>query len=489
MGLDGDETMSKNAALKQIRTYLEDGGFERELARRVAYRSVSLGDANANDLLAYLEEAIRPDLEAIGFVCRYLENPVAGGAPFLLADRTESPHALTLLTYGHGDVVPGDDDRWAPGLSPWLLTQRDGAWYGRGVADNKGQHTINMAALREVIAARGGQLGFNVKVLLELGEERSSPGLRQVCTQHRDALRADVFIASDGPRVSKDRPTLFLGSRGHVLFELECAPREGGLHSGNWGGIMKNPAVVLANAIASLVDGRGRITVPGLLPPPMPEPVREALSQLVVDSRSLGRTIDENWGEPGMTAAERLLGWNTLEVLTLHAGNPAKPANAIPPSARAHCQLRFVVGTAWERVESIVRQHLDEAGFEDVQVRLQRGSPATRLDPASPWVSWAKHAIGMVTGAAPAVVPNLGGTVPNDAFSAILGLPTVWIPHSYPGCRQHAPDEHLPLSVVREGLAMMVSVFWELGEAGARTASRQHRASFSPDGGHAAQEP
>lgn len=79
-------------------------------------------------------------------------------------------------------------------------------------------------------------------------------------------------------------------------------------------------------------------------------------------------------------------------------------------------------------------------------------------------------------GTEPAVVPNLGGTVPNDVFSDILGRPTVWNPHSYPGCKQHAANEHLPLSIVEQGLAMMVSVFWELGEPSAGEAREKHRA-------------
>lgn len=470
------DAMKRNALENTDRRF-EDGSFANALAKRVAYRSVSGPDAKDEDLLPYYREILEPDLAAMGFKCRYLENPIAGASPFLFAERIESPDFLTVLTYGHGDVVPGYDEQWEEGLSPWSLTLRDGAWYGRGVADNKGQHLTNLTALREVIAARGGRLGFNMKALFELGEERSSPGLRQVCKQNADTFAADLFIASDGPRVSKDQPTLFLGSRGSAVFELSCAPRAGGLHSGNWGGIMKNPGVVLASAIASMVDGRGKILVQGLLPPPIPSPVRDALSRLKVDSESLGRAIDDDWGEPGFSAAERLLGWNSLEVLTLHAGNYAKPVNAIPPSAQAHMQLRFVVGTNWTEIESIVREHLDRAGFADVQVKLVRGSPATRLDPASPWVNWAKAAVKEVMGAEPAVVPNLGGTVPNDVFSDILGLPTVWIPHSYPGCKQHAANEHLPLSIVKQGLAMMVSVFWELGEAAALDARARHCAT------------
>lgn len=472
--------MDKNQALDQVRQLLDSGAFAQELGRRVALRTVSGPGASEAELLRYYTEVLEPELQAMGFACQRLDNPVAGGSPFLLAERKESPEALTVLSYGHGDVVPGYDEQWLPGLSPWEMQERDGAWYGRGVADNKGQHLVNLEALRAVLAARGGRLGYNIKLLFELGEERSSPGLREVCRAHAQALAADVFIASDGPRVSQGEPTLFLGSRGSVIVELRCSPREGGLHSGNWGGIMKNPAVVLASAIATLVNGQGRILVEGLRPPPIPASVQAALARLVVDSASLGRTLDEGWGEPGLSAAERLLGWNSLEVLTLQAGNAAKPVNAIPPAAVAHVQLRFVVGTDWERIVPILRAHLDAAGYADVAVSFVRGSPATRLDPANPWVHWAGQAIAQVVGRAPSVVPNLGGTVPNDAFADTLGLPTLWVPHSYPGCRQHAPNEHLPLSIVREGLAMMASLFWELGEPGAQAARLAHGATRSP---------
>ena len=64
----------------------------------------------------------------------------------------------------------------------------------------------------------------------------------------------------------------------------------------------------------------------------------------------------------------------------------------------------------------------------------------------------------------PAFLPNLGGTIPNDAFSDILGPPTIWVPHSYGGCCQHAPDEHLLGPVVREGLQIMTGLFWDLAE-------------------------
>jgi hypothetical protein len=89
---------------------------------------------------------------------------------------------------------------------------------------------------------------------------------------------------------------------------------------------------------------------------------------------------------------------------------------------------------------------------------------ATRIDPDDAWVRWAAASLQSTTGKKPAILPNLGGSLPNDIFTDILGLKTVWVPHSYPGCSQHAPNEHLPPAVLREGLQIMTGLYWDLGE-------------------------
>jgi hypothetical protein len=132
-------------------------------------------------------------------------------------------------------------------------------------------------------------------------------------------------------------------------------------------------------------------------------------------------------------------------------------------------QLRFVVGTEWKTLIETVRAHLDANGFPMVGVRPARAAEvfqATRLPVEDPWVGWALGSIEATTGKNPALLPNLGGSLPNDAFSEILGLPTLWVPHSYPACQQHAPDEHLLGSESREAMAIMAGLFWDLGEDG-----------------------
>jgi len=89
---------------------------------------------------------------------------------------------------------------------------------------------------------------------------------------------------------------------------------------------------------------------------------------------------------------------------------------------------------------------------------------ATRLDPDHPAAQWAVASVARTAGRAPAVLPNLGGSLPNDLFAQLLGMPTIWVPHSYAGCSQHAPDEHGLAPILREGLQVMTGLFWDLGE-------------------------
>ena len=456
--------MTRPAAISSAAEYFDSGGFLMDLTRRVAFRTESGVADRRPDVVAYLEQEMVPAADRLGADARVLDNPTGGG-PLLLAERHEDPALPTVLTYGHADVVPAEPLRWRAGLDPWTVTVEGDRWYGRGTADNKGQHTINLAALEQVLAARGGRLGFNLKILIETGEESGSPGLSEFCARYADDLAADLLIASDGPRVAADRPTVFLGSRGAAGFTLRVRLRDRSYHSGNWGGLLRNPATVLAGALASLVNGRGEILVPGLRPPPIPDVVRTALRTIPVGGDPGDPDIDEDWGEPGLTPAERVIGWNTLEVLSLAAGNPEIPVGAIPGTAHAHCQLRFAPGADIRSMTADIRDHLDRHGFGMVAVEPGGLMNASRTDPGNPWVQFALASLERTEGIAPALLPNLGGSLPNDVFTDGLGLPTIWIPHSYPGCAQHAPDEHLLAPLARQALRLMAALFWDLGEA------------------------
>ena len=459
--------MTRDGALTRAATMFDSGGFKALLVDLVAIPSTAQEDGREADLDRYLNGAMRPWLERLGFSVQVRANPLPGFGPILTAARIENAARPTVLLYGHGDTVRGLDEQWRAGLTPWTMTEEDGRWYGRGTADNKGQHALNIAALEAVMAERGGRLGFNVKIVLEMAEERGSKGLREFVAAHAAELAADVLIASDGPRVEPGIPTIATGTRGTWHFDLALKLRPGGVHSGHLGGLTRDPAILLAHALTSLMDRNGRVLVRGILPPVMPNSVRSVLAGCPVGGGGDAATIDDGWGEPGLTSAEKIYGWNSLIVLAMISGRPENPVNAVAPDARAHCQIRYTVDSDTRGFAKALRDHLDAAGFSDVAIEnAGLRMPASRTDPDHPWVRWAQASMAQTLGKPVQIIPNASGGLPGDVFVDHLGVPLVWVPHSYNGCKQHGPDEHLLIAPAREGILAFTGLWWDLGEAG-----------------------
>ncbi len=461
--------MTRDQAINAATRYFETGDFARDLGALVAHETESQTPDKAAELPEYLEQALIPRLTAIGFACKIHSNPAPDAGPLLLAERIEGETLPTILTYGHGDVIRAQTDQWRDGLHPFRLVEEGDRLYGRGTADNKAQHLINIAALKAIIDTRG-SLGFNSRILIEMGEEMGSPGLSEFCAAHKDALAADVLIASDGPRLQSDTPTMFMGARGGISFDLIVDLRDGAHHSGNWGGLLADPAMILAQALSTITDARGQIQVPEWRPTSLTADIRHALQDLPLSGDG-GPPIDPGWGEEALTPAERVFGWNSFAILAMKSGVPDAPVNAISGFAKAACQLRFVVGTALDDVLPALRRHLDRHGFTGVQIIPHERAffSATRLSPDHPWVRFVATSLTQTSGKSPHILPNLAGSLPNEVFADILGLPTVWVPHSYRGCSQHAPNEHVLKSVSRDALRLMAGLFWDIGHTGGPT--------------------
>src|ERR1700733_9723573 len=161
---------TRERAVASPMQFFDSNGFRDRLAELVAIPSTSQDPGHEPDVQRYLAEAIRPWLERMGFSVEIHPNPEAGFGPILFAERLEGPDRPTVLTYGHGDTVRGLEDQWRAGLSPWTLTEEADHWYGRGSADNKGQHALNLSALEAVVAERAGGRGPNLKRGLETTE-------------------------------------------------------------------------------------------------------------------------------------------------------------------------------------------------------------------------------------------------------------------------------------------------------------------------------
>jgi acetylornithine deacetylase/succinyl-diaminopimelate desuccinylase-like protein len=459
---------SREGALARAASFFDDGSYKKLLTDLVAIPSTAQEPGHESDLRHYLEGAIAPWLERLGFAVTIHPNPLEGFGPILTGVRIEDAAKPTVLLYGHGDTVRGLDDQWRPGLKPWELYEEDGRWYGRGSADNKGQHALNIAALEAVLTERGGKLGFNVKIILEMAEERGSRGLREFVAAHRDMLAADVLIASDGPRVEPEVPTIATGTRGIFQFDLVLKLRQGGVHSGHWGGLTTDPAIRMSHAIGAIIDPRGKILVRDWLPQNgVPAEVRGVLDGCPVGGGEGAATIDADWGEPGLTPAEKIYGWNSFIVLAMLSGKPDAPVNAVAPDARATCHIRYTVDTDPNTFEASLRRHLNEQGFGDIMIENAGvRMAASRTPPNHPWVRWAQESMQKTLGKRVQIIPNSSGGLPGDVFVDHIGVPLVWVPHSYNGCKQHGPDEHFLIAPAREGILAFTGMWWDLGQGG-----------------------
>ncbi|MEZ5931117.1 MAG: M20/M25/M40 family metallo-hydrolase [Alphaproteobacteria bacterium] len=420
-------TSTRDEALAAARAHFDGGNFQADLTRRIAMATESQEPSQRQELYRYLLSEIGPWLRRYDFAIELFDNPDPAGGPFLLATRHEDDDATTLLTYGHGDVVRGIPEQWRDGLDPWTITVEDDRWYGRGTADNKGQHSIIMAALAQVIETRG-RLGFNAKVLIETGEEIGSPGLRTFCEQQNEKLAADLFLASDGPRQSPGKADISLGNRGGISFDLIVNLREGSRHSGHYGGLIEDPGITLAHALATITDRRGRILVKDWLPTSVPDSVTEVLRALALDAGDASLVGPADWGEPGLTPAEKVLGWTGFIILAFITGRPENPVNGVQPEARARCQIRFTADVDEADLLPALRRHLDEQGFPQVEIRPagHASFPAWRTDPDNPWVDWTLTSLTETLDYRPNLIPNSSGGLPSG-FLRTLELPVIWI--------------------------------------------------------------
>jgi acetylornithine deacetylase/succinyl-diaminopimelate desuccinylase-like protein len=211
------------------------------------------------------------------------------------------------------------------------------------------------------------------------------------------------------------------------------------------------------------------LLVEELKAPPMSTVVKEALRDVEIDGGNDGPAIDAWWGEPELTPAERVYGANTFNILAFSTGTPGNPVNAIPPKAVANCQLRCVAGTNAGNIVPALERHLKAKGHALVKVapppKTNDGAfQASRTEPDHPWVNFVRGSVERSSDVKPAIIPSTGDSICNDIFTDDLGLPAIWIPHSYASCSQHAPDEHILLPLTRGALRLMAALYWDIGE-------------------------
>jgi acetylornithine deacetylase/succinyl-diaminopimelate desuccinylase-like protein len=437
-----------------------------ELTDFIAIPSVST-DPEHKENVQKAAEFIAAKLETIGL--QHVQIFPTARHPIVYADYLQAgPTQPTILIYGHYDVQPEDPtDLWkTPPFTAQIIGDN---LVARGASDMKGQIFACVSAVQALKSTTG--LPVNIKFILEGEEEIGSPNFKQFLTEHKDLLKADVALNTDAGMSRKDLPGITYGLRGLSYFELNLFGPDHDLHSGSYGGVVHNPAQVLADLISKMHDENGAVALPGFydLVEPLSESERAELSKFSTSTDEyLAQTgVPALWGEKEFTPNERIGARPTLEVNGILSGFTGEGSKTIIPSrAMAKISTRLVPNQKPELVYEQLSAFLEENVPDTVRWELRLlsiGSPSLS-DMNMPATKALSKAFIEVWGSSPSYKRE-GGSVPVVAdMQEVLGIDSVLTGFGLPDDRIHSPNEKLDLPTWRKGVHALIHFFLNVQE-------------------------
>jgi acetylornithine deacetylase/succinyl-diaminopimelate desuccinylase-like protein len=410
-------------------------------------------------------EWLAEKLRGLGFTrVQVLPTP---GHPVVVGEWTGAgAGAPTVLTYGHYDVQPTDPiDLWT--TDPFEPTLRGEYLFARGASDMKAQMIAHLAALEALMHA--GTLPANVRVLFEGEEEVGSPNLKPFLSAHADLLAADFCLNADSGILSADMPAITYALRGLAYFEIRVKGPGHDLHSGQFGGAVDNPALVLCQAIAGMRDPAGRILLPRFY---------DKVRLLSPDERAdLARLPQgEDWwlgqveapalnGEEGYTSTERASARPTLDVNGFLSGFIGVGSKTVLPArAMAKISMRLVADQTPEDVQASLIEYLNRVMPRTVTWEVEELSSCrpSLLERDSRPAQAAARALKRVWGVTP-IFTRQGGSVPIvGEIQSLLGIDSLLLGFGLPDDNLHAPNERQHLPTFYRGIETYIRFYEEL---------------------------
>lgn len=384
-----------------------------------------------------------------------------GGHPVVYGENLSAgKSAPTMLIYGHYDVQPADPlELWESG--PFEPTERDGNLYARGASDMKGQVMATINAIDAV--SKQGMLPLNVKYLIEGEEEHTSPNLEAFIKKHKELLACDFVLNPDAGMAAPDLPTITYGLRGICAFEINMQGPSQDLHSGMFGGAVRNPANELSRLIGGMHDENGRVTLPGFYDKvrELSDEERESLAQLPIDENTILKEVGaaEFWGEKGYSYIERTGSRPTLDVNGILSGYTGEGTKTVLPSkAMVKITTRLVPDQEPDEVHNQLVQYMEENAYPSVswKVTYVDGSRPTISDRESASVKAMSKALETIWGRE-TVFFRSGGSVPAVGhLHDILGVEAVQTGFGRPDDNIHSPNEKLHLESWYKGIDTLI---------------------------------
>ncbi|HTI38275.1 MAG TPA: M20/M25/M40 family metallo-hydrolase [Vicinamibacterales bacterium] len=439
-------------------------------------------------------EKLQQMLAARGFKAELLETD---GNPLVYGDLNVPGASRTLLLYCHYDGQPVQPTAWKQ-PSPFTPVLRRGRladhadfvdpasvdrvqpdWriYARSASDDKAPIVAILAAI-DALKSAGHAPTSNVRIVLDGEEEASSPSLPSAIQRYRDKFRADLMVIFDGPEHSSGRPTIAFGARGMVTADLTVFGPMSGVHSGNYGNWIPNPAQRLATLLASMKDENGHVLVAGFYDgiAPFTDDEKAMLDAVPDDNDRMLQAFGVAAPEQAFPRLQYALQFPTLNVrglVSAYVGDGAR--TIIPDRATAALDLRLVKETPPEDVLRKLRDHIEKQGFHlvdgepDAATRAKYSRIASlvpnglsfrafRTPASDPQAHALVAAVTAVYGAPPVQLRTLGGTVPIDPFIDALGFPAVLVPIVNFDNNQHDENENLRLGTFFDGIVTVAAI-------------------------------
>jgi acetylornithine deacetylase/succinyl-diaminopimelate desuccinylase-like protein len=392
------------------------------------------------------------------------------GHPVVYADWLKAPGKPTVLLYGHYDVQPVDPlDRWLS--PPFEPIRQDGQLLGRGTSDDKGQIALHWQAMHAWLNTTG-ELPLNIKVIAEGEEEIASVHFEEFVRANRDRLKTDYCVISDTTMVAKGLPAITYALRGLIYFELRVEAANTDMHSGLVGGVVPNPAMVLAQILTRLKDPAGHILVPTFYDGvrPLTEEEHRQFARLPFDEGALKQTygLEALDGEAGFTPTERNWARPTLEVNGIWGGYQGPGAKTIIPAwAAAKISCRLVPDQDPRAVAHALRDYVEAVRPKTVRTTLTE-FPAH----GGPWIMPTDHplieagsrALRNVYGKDPALIRSGGSIGAVEVMAQVLEAPCLLVGFVLPDCLAHAPNERLDLDSFYLGRKAAAQLWREISQ-------------------------
>ncbi|TQS76579.1 dipeptidase [Ornithinibacillus gellani] len=422
--------------------------------------SVSTDSAHQADI-KHAANFLETYLKEIGFEAEQLDTQ---GHPLVYAQYNQAgSDAPTVLFYGHYDVQPVDPiDQWDS--DPFQPEVRDGRLYARGSSDDKGQVFMHLAVF-EAFMKTIGKLPINVKVCIEGEEEIGSENLYQILQEKKEQFQADFCVISDSGMIAKNQPTILYGLKGFTGIEITVDGPDHDLHSGMYGGAVRNPIMALSHILASMKNEDEVITVAGFYDgvEPLSSEERKLIAEVEGEDYEAATGVPQTVSEKGYTAKEHTMARPTFEVNGVFGGYQGEGTKTIiPTSATAKITCRLVPGQDPDRIQQLLEQHVQQVAPKGVTVHVKKeklSSKAYKVEPNHPLIKKAAESYTEAFGKETLFI-RMGGSIPVvEWIEDIYQIPIVLLGFGTPEDRLHSPNESFPLDSYDKGMETLVH-YW-----------------------------